>query len=281
MHQLDLYVFHLVNEWSGNWALDRIVKFEEDTNLLRGGLPLILCWWFWFSPDREHWGQRRQIIVGTLLGTLVALVLARGMAMTLPFRVRPMHEAGLGYHSPSLQITGNREDWSAFPSDTAALFFALSFGILRLSRLLGAALMVFSAVWICLPRIYLGFHYPSDILAGALLGIATTWATITTMEARGGTLGRRIMRPLSAFEKQQPGTFYAAAFTLTFSIATMFDDLRAVGRASIHWLRHAGFAGFGGLAVVFLGGGVLLALAALVVYIRREATASKRKDRGF
>src|SRR4051812_32826843 len=115
MHQLDLYVFHLVNEWSGNWALDRIVKFEEDADLLRGGLPLILCWWFWFSPDREYWGQRRQIIVGTLLGTLVALVLARGMAMTLPFRMGPMYEVGLGYHSPSLQITGNLEDWSAFP----------------------------------------------------------------------------------------------------------------------------------------------------------------------
>src|SRR3954464_7579664 len=94
MYQLDLNIFHLVNGWSGNWVLDRIANFEEGTSLLRGGLPVIACWWFWFSADGEHQNQRRQIIVGILLGAFVTLVLARALATALPFRVRPWMTRG-------------------------------------------------------------------------------------------------------------------------------------------------------------------------------------------
>ncbi len=271
MHYLDLNLFHWVNGWSGTRSFDQLVAFEEGRYLFRA-LVLVPYWWFWFAGHGERREQRRRIIVGALLGTFAALVLARGMALTLPFRLRPMHEIGIGYHAPSLEILRNMEDWSSFPSDTAALFFALSFGIWRLSRPLGAALMAYSALWICLPRIYLGIHYPSDILAGALLGIAVTWATIKMLEARGGALSRRIMASLSALEQQRPGLFYAAAFASAFEIAMLFDDIRAFGRVGLHLLHPGGgHAGLGGVAPALLGGGVLLASAALAVILRRRS----------
>jgi len=278
MHRLDLQVFHLINGWCGNLFLDRLVAFEEGRYLFRA-LLLVPYWWFWFSGEKQQWDRRRRIIVGALLGTFGALVLARGMALALPFRLRPMHEIGIGYHSPSLDIVRNMEDWSSFPSDTAALFFALSFGIMRLSRPLGAALMTYSALWICLPRIYLGIHYPSDILVGALIGIVMVWAAIEAVEARGGAVGRRIMAPLSRLEARRPGLFYAAAFVAAFEMAMVFDDVRAFGRAVLHWLQHSGHAGGGAQVIVFLGGGVLLALAALAVYIRR--VHQHRSDAAF
>ncbi len=275
MHALDLSVFHLVNGWSGNWALDRIVGFEEASNLFRGGLLLIPYWWFWFAGEGERRERRRRVVVAALLGTFAALILARGMATMLPFRLRPIHEIGIGFQPPSLPIVMNLENWSSFPSDTASLFFALSFGIWRLSRPIGAALMAYSAILICLPRIYLGIHYPSDIVAGALLGIAAAWATIAVMETRDGALGRRIMGPLSALEARRPGLFYAAAFAMAFEMATMFDDVRALGRAGVRWLRHAGIGP--GAVLLLLAGAFLFALSALAwiaVHRRRRADRS-------
>lgn len=269
MRHLDPVVFHLINGWCGNRLLDQIAAFEEAGTLFRGGLLLIPYWWFWFSPEGNDRDRRRRIVVGALLGTLGALLLARSAAAMLPFRPRPMYESGVGFHPPSFQIAMNMENWSSFPSDTATLFFALSFGILRLSRPLGAALMIFSAVWICLPRIYLGIHYPSDILAGASLGIAVSWAPIAAMEARGSALGRCIMEPLLLLEAQRPKGFYAAAFTLTFGIATMFDDLRAIGRAGMRWLRNGTPLGMEAVAVV--GCSVLMALVAITVLRRRRS----------
>ena len=233
MHHLDLFVFHLINGWGGSWLADQVVAFEEGRYLFRC-LPLILYWWFWFTADAERRDRHRRVLVGALLGTFTALVLARGMALALPFRLHPMHEIGLGYRPPLLPIVRNMEDWSSFPSDTAALFFALSFGILRLSRRLGTALMAYSLIWICLPRIYLGIHYPSDILVGALLGITVAWAAVRVLEARGGALGRHVMAWVSAFEARQTGLFYAAAFAVSFEMAMMFDDVRAFGRAGLH-----------------------------------------------
>jgi undecaprenyl-diphosphatase len=268
MHHLDLFVFHLINGWCGSWLADQVVAFEEGRYLFRA-LPLVLYWWFWFTADADRRNRHRQVLVGALLGTFAALVLARGMALALPFRLRPMHEIGLGYRPPLLPIARNMETWSSFPSDTAALFFALSFGVLRLSRRLGAALMAYSLVWICLPRIYLGIHYPSDILAGALLGITGAWAVVRALEARDGALGRRVMASVSAFEARRPGLFYAAAFAFSFEMAMIFDDVRAFGRAGIHWLHHGG-SGLGIGAVAILGAGVLAALAATAVLLRRR-----------
>jgi membrane-associated phospholipid phosphatase len=273
VHQLDTYLFHLINAWCGGRLPDQIVRFEEGHYAFRA-LLLIPYWWFWFAGPEERRSQQRQAIVGALLGTLGALVLARGMALMLPFRLRPMYEIGIGYHPPSLQITRTMEDWSSFPSDTAALVFALSFGLWRLSRPLGAALMAYSATWICLPRVYLGIHYPSDILAGALLGIAATWAAVKALGARDGALGRRVMAAVSALEARRPGLFYAAAFAASFEVALLFDDVRAFGRAGLHWLHHSGRAGLGIQATVLLGGGALLALAALAFHARRRPPAS-------
>jgi membrane-associated phospholipid phosphatase len=269
VHQFDLYFFHLVNGWCGNWLLDQIVAFEEGRYLFRG-LLLIPYWWFWFAGEGERRDQRRRIIVGAILGTFGALMLARGMALALPFRLRPMHEIGIGYQSPGLEIVRNMENWSSFPSDTAALFFALSFGILRLSRPLGAALMAYVAVWICLPRIYLGIHYPSDILAGALIGIGVTWAAIHAVEMRDAALGRRLMAWVSGFEKRRPELFYSAAFAAAFETAMVFDDVRVFGRAALRWLHHSGRAGLATHAGLLLGGCILLAAVALAVYLWRR-----------
>jgi membrane-associated phospholipid phosphatase len=90
--------------------------------------------------------------------------------------------------------------WSAFPSDTAALFFFLATCLWSISTLLGSLALLDAAFLICLPRVFLGIHYPTDILAGAVIGVVGGyWATRPNARAWLQGLGsggcRRIRHP--------------------------------------------------------------------------------------
>ncbi len=263
MTHIDLWLFRLVNAWSGNWVLDRLVGYEEGNNLFKGGLLLIAYWWFWFAGPADRRDGRRRTILAVLCGALLALVLNRVLSAALPFRVRPMFVSGIGYRPPAIALPMNLEDWSSFPSDTATYFFALAYGLFRLSRPLGAALLAYVIVWVELPRLYLGIHYPSDVIVGGAIGIVGVGSVLAAADARGGVLGRRLAAPLLAAESRLPGLFYAAAFALSYEMAMIFDDLRNVVRGAVRALRFAGYLTLGEGAALFLVGGG--ALAVLVV----------------
>ena len=274
LQQFDLFLFHAVNSWCGNWLLDRMAKFEEWDQLTKGVAILTIYWWFWFAgPEKRRETNRRQI-VGALLGVLIALILARALADVLPERVRPMYDPNVGYLPPSLSIDMNLENWSSFPSDTAAFFLGLAFGILQLSRPLGRFLLIYTSLWICLPRVYLGIHYPSDILAGAAIGIICV-SVCTTLIMRRPRVSRTIMTPIERCEQRRPELFYAAAFILSFEMATVFLDVRTLERGSVKLLRLAGlFSGRAELAL-FLALGILLTLA-LILWFGRKLVRNKQ-----
>jgi hypothetical protein len=64
-----------------------------------------------------------------------------------------------------------------------------------------------------MPQLYLGFHYPTEILSGALIGI-------TLAKLFCDRVGLYSMPRL----KRSPGSFYACLFILTFEIATLFQS---------------------------------------------------------
>jgi membrane-associated phospholipid phosphatase len=51
------------------------------------------------------------------------------------------------------------------------MVFALSTGFLFTSKHLGLLAMLYSFTVVSLPRVYLGYHYSTDIIAGALIGM--------------------------------------------------------------------------------------------------------------
>jgi undecaprenyl-diphosphatase len=279
IQRADIIVFHLFNGWCGWWALDRIVHYEEESQFFRGGILLAAYWWFWFAGSEAQRRSNRQRIIAALIGVLAALMMARALAAALPFRLRPMYVAGLGYHPPSLSILTNMEDWSSFPSDTATVFFALAFGIFCLSRLAGLLLMAYSAVWVCLPRLYLGVHYASDLVAGALLGVIAVGLCVAVLGRENRGFGQRIAARLADAEQRRPQAFYAAAFALSFEIAVMFDDIRNMARGIAHGL-HARSHSAGEETALLLIGAVVLAVVACawvgVLLWRRRLGNSRR-----
>lgn len=89
-------------------------------------------------------------------------------------RLRPMFapdliEAGL-VHFPPEAVAGRYGSVSAHAATIVVLTFMSAWVV---GRRWFTALVAISAVIICYSRIYLGKHYPADILIGAAIGIAT------------------------------------------------------------------------------------------------------------
>jgi len=269
---LDLAVLHAVNGFCGNSILDRIAAYEESNFFFKGGLYLAAYWWFWFTPDQNRRQANRRIILITFVGTVLALALDRALADTLPFRVRPMYAPNIGYHAPSIPFEVNLEHWSAFPSDTATFWLALSYGLYRIKRPLGIAAMVYSTLWMCLIRLYVGIHYPSDLVVGAVLGPAVVWS-LERLLARREAFIDNVMARMSRWEQRRPDIFYAVAFMISFELAIMFVDLRDMVRGTAHALRKMGFIEMGESTALFVLAAavlVLVAAAASLVMLRRR-----------
>src|ERR671931_429677 len=73
---------------------------------------------------------------------------------------------------PSARVWGSRSHDPSFPSDHASAAFAIAFAILLYDRVAGA-LFLAAAVVIGVGRVVVGAHYPADVLAGCLVGLAS------------------------------------------------------------------------------------------------------------
>ena len=264
----DLWVLHAFNSLSGNPLLDRPVDLICTSNLIKGAVPLAIYWYFWFDGSRRLQDSRSVLLKG-VLAALLAVLVARLIAHWLPVRVRPFADPASGFRPlfgapPS---SGNFEDWSAFPSDTAAFEFALAWSLLRISRISGWFLLFFGGIFACLTRIYLGLHYPSDIVVGAIIGVGVA-AQIQRREF--AALSRsRLLRGYYAHP-----LFYGITFLVTYEFAQVFDDLRALRKFIIDNVLNAPQADrtvtLVGLGLAFSGTAVVI-VAALAWAARSSA----------
>lgn len=221
MNNIDHAVSSFLNQASQHWpAFDRTVVFLSNSDLVKGGVVVAALWAAWFVGEGPQ-ARNRSLLLGAVFGALVALFLARVLAYVVPMRMRPVLDPTLHFLPPlGLPPQSNWTSWSSFPSDHAALFCALACGIWLVSRRFGAAIFGYVAVFICLPRIYIGIHYLTDILAGAVLGIAC--AVIFAVEPCRRLIEHRIL----CWSETWPRLFYALFFLLVFQIATLFWDVR-------------------------------------------------------
>jgi undecaprenyl-diphosphatase len=223
MTTFDASILAFLNQFAGRSPIfDHFVFDVADSALLKGALFMAYFWYAWFRGDGDATARRRAIVTA-LVGAVVAAILARSLQLLLPLHERPLHDPTLHFVVPSGVDPETLSHWSSFPSDHAVLFFALAVAVGFQSRGLGLLAAVWTLVVICLPRVYLGYHFPSDVVAGAAIGsvtmLATRWAIGDSF-----VVGR-VLR----WEETNARAFYGTAFIVTYELAFLFYDVRSLG----------------------------------------------------
>lgn len=164
---MDLYLFNLINQFALKWFwLDVLAIFCAEYL----GYILIFCLIVFFRKNLK-----------TIILALVSALLARFIVAELIYflwrRARPFVE-----NNVNLLVQHN--DTASFPSGHAVFYFAL-FSVVFLKDKKTGVFFLFGVVLISLARVFSGIHWPSDILAGAVIGIFFSWLIV-------GFSGKRI-----------------------------------------------------------------------------------------
>jgi undecaprenyl-diphosphatase len=122
---------------------------------------VLLGLWFAGSTDAERYqNQLITLIGGISVGFANAQV---AIVNALVFRERPFVDLDINLHFyPPTD--------SSFPANAAGVAFGIATAVWMRHHRLGSALYALAGLW-GIARIYAGIHYPSDILAGAVIGI--------------------------------------------------------------------------------------------------------------
>jgi undecaprenyl-diphosphatase len=231
MNPFDTSVIHFLNQFAQRSRFFDYLNGVVSTNQLLTAAPIVaIFWWAWFR-DREN-RENRRIIISSIFLCTAAIFVARALAVTLPYRERPLRNPLLQFRLPFDENPSILIRWSSFPSDHAVFLFCLATSVFFLSRRVGSAVLCYVFI-ICGSLVYLGIHYPTDILAGAVLG--TSIACLTLIEPFRDFLSSKPM----LWAERSPTSFYPCFYLITFLFGTMFDSLRTIAAAA--WRATHGF----------------------------------------
>jgi membrane-associated phospholipid phosphatase len=212
-----------------SWVLDRMAVQLVSSLFFRSIPAVAILAGYWAAAGASEQGRasRRQVTGGFLAAGL-ALLLSR-LVQNLIDTPRPINDAVLGplFRGPFGHIIA--EDYHSFPSDHAAMLLPLVCAVAALQPWVGAATGLLLVVGL-MARVYTGHHYPSDILAGALIAGSVVW-----IERRRPELANWILDLVDRGRRRWPVAVAAVLFVVAFLFAAMFEPVRdialALGRA--------------------------------------------------
>jgi undecaprenyl-diphosphatase len=157
----DYGLFSSINGLAGHSAvLDAIMVGSAKYLPAVFALVLIALWLTWKAPN-----QRGAFLAGA--SALIALGIGQLVGYALP-RPRP-------YLAHSVNLLISRSVDTSFPSDHATLGVAVAVMVWQYNRRVGAWLLILAFI-LAFSRVFVGAHYPSDVLGGAVLGTVTSLA---------------------------------------------------------------------------------------------------------
>jgi undecaprenyl-diphosphatase len=157
----DYELFRAINGLAGrSHAVDGIMVACAKFLPIVFALVLVGLWLTWRPTN-----QRAAFLAG--VSALVALGIGQLIGIALP-RPRP-------YLSYQVNLLIDPSTDTSFPSDHATLGFAVAVLVWRYDRRAGTVLMLLALV-LAFARVFVGAHYPSDVVGGAVLGAVTSIA---------------------------------------------------------------------------------------------------------
>jgi undecaprenyl-diphosphatase len=220
---LDYAITTFVNGFTGRNALIDGFMGQLCSNYILSAVPLTALLVFLWTKNASDQSRMRLIAGAVAIGSsgLVSRLLQKILPVIGLGRTRPLYDPNLTgvLHWPIGLAPHALENQSSWPSDTAAWLFGLAFLVwLQGGKRLGIPALCIAALS-SFTRILMEFHFLSDILCGAALGMLMVLAS------------QRLPIPRVAFktltlQHKWPIAFCATLFVATYLLATEAADVR-------------------------------------------------------
>lgn len=158
---MDYSLYHAINEFVADHAwLGRFLAVVETW-----AVPLLalatFALWLLARPgaDRKWKLASASALASAALALLINQVIGKFWHRERPFAAHP-----------SAHVWGSRSHDPSFPSDHASAAFAIGFAVFLFDRVVGSIFLLAATV-IGVGRVFIGAHYPADVLAGVLVGL--------------------------------------------------------------------------------------------------------------
>ena len=162
MFDIDIILLQYINNFAGRyfWLDAAGIFFAEYAEyVLLGSLAIFLL-----VHTKKYWPMVWRAFAAAILSRFIIAEVTRFFL----HRPRPFIEQNV-----NLLVLGENP-YNSFPSGHATFYFALATVIYLYNKKLG--LIFFAAAFlISLARVFAGVHWPTDILGGAVIGIACGW----------------------------------------------------------------------------------------------------------
>ena len=159
------WLFHVIRH---RGSTDTFFDFLTFNHLVSTWIFAAVFYLYWrIADERTIWRRWR----------LTQLVIALAVVVAISLIIRPW----ISWPAPALNpnfrnlypnyFWGNGS-YDSFPSHATLAYFLVALGVWPLNRRLAVALILWVLAFISLPRIFVGGHYPIDVIASLVLGIA-------------------------------------------------------------------------------------------------------------
>jgi undecaprenyl-diphosphatase len=173
LEQLDHQLFFAINNgWSApvlDYLFWTLSIFGNGTGMVLGAL--VLLWWFDRDLVKRHWAW---LLLAVLMGAAVMQALKYGIG-----RPRPLSTFALLVETGQahINVVGRILSQRSFPSGhaQAAASVLTYLGCLYPRYWLGWGTGILLAA---IGRVYVGVHFPSDVMAGAIIGSCSALAVV-------------------------------------------------------------------------------------------------------
>lgn len=159
---MDYRVYHAINQFVFHHAwLGRALNTLETWAVPVLAVATFALWLLARPGGGRKWKLASACALGSAgLGLLLNQLLAKIWDRPRPFATHP-----------SAHVWGSRSHDPSFPSDHASAAFGIAFAVFFFDRLVGSVFLA-AAVVIGAGRVFIGEHYPLDVVAGCLVGLA-------------------------------------------------------------------------------------------------------------
>jgi undecaprenyl-diphosphatase len=151
---MDYNIFFAINDLAGRWTwLDTIGIFFGGDYFLFVFFGIILALWF-----KLEFRNRVYLAVGSVLVSrlIITEILKRVVSRSRPYEILNCH-----------QLIVDNDPGVSFPSGHATIYFALAFAFYGTKYFW--PFFVLAAIG-SIGRVFVGVHFPMDVLAGAIVG---------------------------------------------------------------------------------------------------------------